>query len=58
MYIGAPIHRMGDRLQVHLAVLARDQEDFGAVAVKLGGAAFIRFDMRQFVANDTVVGTA
>lgn len=45
-------------LRVHLGVRAAHEQHLGAVGIEFRGAAFISFDVCEFVADDTVIGLA
>src|SRR5262249_11736202 len=44
--------------RINFGVSAREQENFGAVGKKFGRAALGGFEMREFVAEDTVIRLA
>ena len=58
MNVRPPVDCMLDGLRVYLPVGARQQQQLGAIGEKLRAAALGGFDVRQFVAENAVVGLA
>lgn len=58
MDVGAAGDGAFDGCGIDFAVVAGEKEDLHAVGEKLGRAAFVGFDMGEFMAEDAVIGLA